>query len=117
MKKESVILINQTSNGRLTFCKCCDNYQLEFGNILFSFSQEQLPGLTEYIREIDGEVYSRKNDHTPHKRKIFLQFPIKGILFCLHKEELEELKELLFIYPKKEETLYEQLTKDGISLN
>lgn len=117
MNKTSIIPVNETPNGRLSFCKCCDNYQLEFGNILFTFSQDQLSGLTEYIREIDGETYTRKNDHTPHNRKIFLQFPVKGILFCLNKEELEELKELLFIYPKKEQTLYEQLTKDGISLN
>jgi hypothetical protein len=34
-------------------------------------------------------------------RKIFLEFPVKSVFFCLNTNELEELKVLLFIKKKE----------------
>jgi len=89
-------LINKTENGQLSFCKCCDTYQLEFGNIIFSIPQKGFNDLKKYVNDIDGEDCTRQNNHFSTNRKILLQFSTKGIMFCMNKEELEELKELYY---------------------
>lgn len=102
-------LINKTTNGQLSFCKCCNVFQLEFGNILFSFPQKDYMQLVNYVKGIDGKEYIQKNAHLSFNRKIFLSFPVKNLFFCLNLAELEELKTLLFIHKRKEDPCEKQL--------
>jgi len=85
--------INNTSNGRLSFCKCCDCFQLEFGNILISFSENDFITFKKHISNIDAESFLQKNKHFNSKRKIFISFG--KCYFCLTAYELDELRVLL----------------------
>ena len=86
--------LNHTPNGRLAFCKCCDCYQLEFGNILTTFSKKDYIIFKNHINNIDAEICIQKNKHFSSKRKIFVAFTDK-FYFSLTPDELEELKILL----------------------
>lgn len=90
-------IINKTFNGVLSFCECCDTYQLEFGNIYISLKGEAFATFTQYIKDIDVKKSVEANKHKPINRKIMLAFPIKNLYFCLNPQELEELRVLLFI--------------------
>jgi len=114
---DKMVLVNKTTNGQLSFCKCCNIYQLEFGNVLFSFPQKEFEKLKQYVASIDGEDCFRKNRHLSFKRKIFLNFPVKGLFFCLNIPELEELKTLLFIRKRSTENCGRLLALQEISSN
>lgn len=114
---DKLVLVNKTTNGRLSFCECCNTYQLEFGNVLFSFSQKDFDGLKKYVGSINGEDCLRKNSHLACNRKIFLSFPVKGLFFCLNIPELEELKALLFIRRRSVNDCEKLLALQEISSN
>lgn len=90
-----MIPINNTTNGCLSFCKCCDCYQLEFGNCLITFSKNDFITFKKNIENIDAESFLQKNKHFKSKRKIFISFG--KCYFCLTPYELDELKVLLKI--------------------
>lgn len=100
-----MVSINKTSNGVLSFCKCCNTYQLEFGNIFISFSDKNFAAFQSYIENIDIDKSTERNKHKPFNRKIMLSFSEKNVFFCLYPEELRELRILIFIdevYPEYE---------------
>ena len=90
-------LINKTLNGQLFFCQCCNIYQLEFGNMLFSLNEKDFFALKSHIAKMEGDSLLRDNIHLSLNRKILLSLPSKNTLFCLTVDELEELKTLLFV--------------------
>jgi hypothetical protein len=96
--------INKTLNGALSFCRCCNAYQLEFGNVFMCFHKSDFSVFQEYLKNIDAEESVRVNEHKPFNRKIMLRFPIKNVFFCLNSQELEELRALVFlgkVFPKE----------------
>lgn len=97
-------LLNTTLNGSIAYCSSCKVYHLEFGNLFFNFSENELTIFTEYINGIDGDYFNAVNHHTANRRKILLPTKLKGIHFALHAEELQEFKNLLNY--KKTNNLY-----------
>jgi hypothetical protein len=110
-------LINKTKNGQLFFCKCCNTYQMEFGNLFVCFPEKEFQMFQRYVAEINGKKSVEINKNKSYKRKIFLSFPIKNIYFCLHWQELEELQILLFIKEKCTKNCSEVFTLSDISIN
>lgn len=110
-------LLNKTSNGQLSYCNCCNVYQLEFGNLLFSFKGEEFIVFQNYIAGMDGKKYERKNKYTAFNRKILLSLSVKNTFFMLNLHELEELKILLFIRENCSYDCTEKLTETVLSLN
>lgn len=86
---------NITRNGNMFFCKGCQKYHVEFGNLLFSFNKEELKIFTDYINGINGDYFYGMKQHLSTHRKIILPTKLKGISFIMYFEELEELKMLL----------------------
>ena len=89
--------INKTANGILSFCKCCNLYQLEFGNIFICFHTKDFISFQKYIKSINIQKSIDVNKHKPFRRKIMLSFPVKNIFFCLFPQEVEELRALIFL--------------------
>jgi len=110
-------LINRTNNGQLHFCKCCDTYQLEFGNLFISLKKKDFASFQKYIAEVDEEKSIEANRNKPFNRKIFLSFPVKNVFFCLHSHELHELRELLFITKQVSKNDLETLLFTKIFIN
>lgn len=110
-------LIHQTSNGRLFFCTCCGMYQLEFGNIILTFHEQEFHIFKDYIGRIKGDSAIRPEFHLALNRKIVLKFPVKNIYFCLNAPELDELKTLLFIHKRESCSCQRQLIRQEMSLN
>jgi len=85
----------QTTHGTIRFCRKCNVYHLEFGNISFNFSTNDLNVFRNYINGIDAGYWTRMNRNSENTRKILLPTQLKGTNFCFHANELEELKYLL----------------------
>lgn len=110
-------LINKTPNGKLIFCKNCGLYHLEFGNLYFNFTEEELQTFRKYVNSIDGEYYNTRNQHSSNNRKIMLPTKLKGIHLAMHLEELNELKMLLRLYVPKKLFEYGKIGNFNYSLN
>lgn len=87
--------LNITHNGSLSFCPTCKAYHLEFGNLFFRFTEEEMTEFRHYISLIDGPKYEVINQDIPNRRKIFLRMPINGFYCALHAAELKELQQLI----------------------
>lgn len=110
-------LINKTLNGKLVFCKNCNLYHLEFGNLYFNFNEDELQIFRKYLNSIDGDYYHNINQHSTNKRKIMLPTKLKGIHFAMHLEELNELKKLLKLAVRNREYEYTIPESFNFSLN
>lgn len=49
--------LNTTINGSLSFCPNCKTYHLEFVNLFFRFTEEEMTEFRKYILSIDGPKY------------------------------------------------------------
>ncbi len=87
--------LNTTINGSLSFCPNCKAYHLEFGNLFFRFTEEEMTEFRKYILSIDGPKYEAINRDIPNRRKIFLRMPIHGFYCTLNTPELKELQQLV----------------------
>ena len=90
--------INRTPNGLMFFCNSCSLIHIEFKNMNFNFTYNQLQTFVEYISEQDAEDWELKNKHSPFSRKIVLAMDHQSFNFLLNPEELAELKLLLLSY-------------------
>ncbi len=88
-------LIYKTKNGKLFKCNECQKFHLEFKNLNFNFSTEQLEKFAEYIKGINGKKWENINKNSTFERKIIIPIGHKTLRVLFNVEELLELKELL----------------------
>lgn len=86
---------NSTPNGQIFFCFRYNLYHLEFGNLFFRLSHEELTRLSEYICSIDYNFYLEKNQHSRNRRKLLIHIDAGNKFMALNKEEFLELRNLL----------------------
>ncbi len=95
-------IISKTHSGTVGYCERCRMYQVEFGNLLFRFSENGFEHFRNYVVSIDGERWEYKNRHMSATRKIFLRLPVENIYFCICAAELDELKRLVLLQAPRE---------------
>lgn len=83
-------LISKTANGQITFCSHHKHYHLEFGNLFFHPSINDLQQLSYYVKDIDYQHYL--NQYSVKIRKVLLNIGSKRIFFSVNQNELSELK-------------------------
>ncbi len=88
-------LISKTANGQITFCSHHKHYHLEFGNLFFHLSIDDLQQLSNYVKGIDYQHYFNLNQDSVNIRKVLLNIGSKRIFFSVNKSEFSELKNLL----------------------
>lgn len=88
-------IISKTKNGIVFKCKSCENYQVQFNNLEFSFTDKEYYYFNNYISSIDTGYYVHHFDDELHGKKIKLPVGHKNLLIAISIEELQELK-LLF---------------------
>lgn len=76
-------------------CTKCHAYHVEFGNLFFTFTEDEFEHFYQYINSIDGEYYQELNKNMKNARKIFLRMPVKGFYCALYPDELKELRRLI----------------------
>lgn len=96
-------VINRTTNGVLVYCAKGRSYQLEFGNLFFQFTENELEHFKKYLDKINGEYYESLNRDTPGNRKIFLRLPVQCVYFALYMNELCELRSLIHCFEKSKD--------------
>jgi hypothetical protein len=90
---------------------------VEFGNLFICFPKKEFQLFQQYVAEINVEKSVEANKDKEYRRKIFLSFPLKNMYFCLHWQELEELRILLFIKERHAKNYSEVFTLADISIN
>lgn len=88
--------INTSPHGQIAYCANQDVFFLEFGNQCFYMKPFAFEQFKIYVENIDYEFYLNKNKNAYNKRKLMLNIGLKNVYFCLNKEEILELKDLIF---------------------
>ena len=88
-------ILKRTTNGFISFCTKCHAYHVEFGNLFFTFTEDEFEHFCQYINSIDGEYYQELNKDMKNARKIFLRMPVKGFYCALYPDELKEMRRLI----------------------
>lgn len=88
-------LISKTANGQITFCSHHKHYHLEFGNLFFHLSINDLQQLSSYVNRIDYQHYLNINQDSINIRKVLLNIGSKQIFFSVNQSEFKELQKLL----------------------
>ena len=79
-------ILKRTTNGFISFCTKCHAYHVEFGNLFFTFTEDEFEHFCQYINSIDGEYYqelnkdmkTRPQDISPDAGKRLLLRPLSG---------------------------------------
>ena len=103
--------IAKVKNGQLTKCKTCNVYHLIFNNILFEFCPIEFESFKQYVMQIEIDLWEQKNVHINMTRKIPIPTNQKNLMIMFDKQEIEELKALIFNVNTKE---YKLLKYDAI---
>lgn len=90
-----MVIINETSHGKVFKCSTCHKYHVEYKNINFNFSEEQLEQFIDYLGTFDFEDSIEVNKESPYHRKIMLSVKHLYCNLLFHKHEILELYDLL----------------------
>jgi len=96
--------INATPNGTISFCNKCNNYNIEYKNLYFTFSKDEYDQFKSYFASIDAQYWENRNAKTTHKRKVIVPIGSRKLVTVFNTHEIEELKRL-FDYRKTEKVL------------
>ncbi len=95
-------ILSKVKSGTLSLCKQCAIYHLEFNNIYFEFSIKELQHFKEYMLTIDLEYWEEKYSCNMIKRKIPIPSTQQNLVLMFNRQEMSELKSLLFFNQKKD---------------
>lgn len=88
-------VFNETENGKIYQCECCNNIYIEYKNLNFLFNEKEYKYFANFIRNLDGKHWEERNSKSPFKRKIVIPIGHKNVRVLLNNKELQELKKLL----------------------
>ena len=91
-----VKILKQTKTGTINFCAECSMYKLNFGHFTLEFTENELNHFGIFLIEIDIDYWESQYCHCAMKRKIPIATLQQNLYLMLNKEELEELKSLVF---------------------
>lgn len=92
----SLTTIGQVNGNKLTFCKACKMYHLEFTNIYLEFTEQQFKEFREYLLTIEVAYWELKYACVKIKRKVPIPTTQKNLILMFNRHEIDELKALLF---------------------
>lgn len=93
--QSSKTTVYQTANGNVICNAGCAAIQLEFGNLFLRFDFKGFEAFKESIESINWKRSEAGNENKPYHRKIFVALQPSGITMAFHREEIDELKNLL----------------------
>ena len=79
--------------GKVTYCRDCLNVQIEFGNLIRSFSQENFCELVKLLREKKNSFVTVDEENL--SKPIVFCFPYTDAYYCFSKEEWRQFYSLL----------------------
>ena len=91
---KNIKLISKTVNGRIYKCLRCNNIQIEYKNLSFSFSHKEYQSFKDYFLTIDGEYWENINKNTHHERKVLIPIGHRNVMIAMNSVEVHELKAL-----------------------
>lgn len=89
---EDLILLSESNEAYIAKCKCCSKINVIYKNIALKLSLEEFYFFKHYFDQINPEYYFLES-YTG--KNIFVNSPIRNIVFCFSSEEVEELKKIL----------------------
>lgn len=98
-------IINQTQHGKVFKCNSCKKIHIEFNNLNFNFTHEEYEHFANYFLKLNGDYWEKLNTDSMYRRKILVPLDHKNLNLLLNKSELEELKKLLYLKPKAQNTI------------
>ncbi len=91
----SIVVLNQTKNGMLTFCNRSKLFQLVFNNLCFEFYEWELNAFTSYVKSLDVGYWEKELQYWVHERKIPISVGQNHFIILVSKQEVYEIKNLL----------------------
>lgn len=87
-------VLSKTMHGQIFLCNACQLYHIEFKNLSFNFTDEQLDNFKQYLQNLNGDQLEMENNFLPYKRKIVVPIGHQSVSILLDKNELNELIQL-----------------------
>jgi hypothetical protein len=93
--------IAKNCNGQLSFCKGCNCFHLDFNNITLKLRKKDLKAFKQFLESIEVEYWEAKYERQVMKRKIPIPTAQENLVLMFNKQELESLKDLVFLRTTK----------------
>lgn len=90
----NVKTLSKTKSGELYLCEQCEIYHLEFNNIYFEFTEEQLLQFKCYVLAIDADYWEHKYACGRVKKKIPIPTMHPNLVLMFNRQEIYELADL-----------------------
>lgn len=87
-------VLSKTQNGQIFLCNACQLYHVEYKNLSFNFTEEQLSNFKQYLQNLNGDQLELQNDFLPYQRKIVIPIGHESFTILIDKNELNELVQL-----------------------
>lgn len=79
--------LSERPNGYVGYCECCQRFNVSYNNSLFIFSEGELKGFIQIVRERLGI----KPFYTSHGKEVIVQTPMKNYFLVFTESEIGEL--------------------------
>ena len=89
-------VLSKVKSGELAICCECKIYHLEFNNIYLEFSEKEIEQFKTFVSDIEIAFWEEKYASAGLKRKIPIPSIQRNLVLMFNRQEIEELKTLLF---------------------
>jgi hypothetical protein len=87
-------ILHENNFGHIAKCQCCEELQLNLGNVLLTFSEEEYLQFDNFFDEIRTDIFTDTSYINPN-RKYVVVTNYKGVVLSLTHTELVNTIELL----------------------
>lgn len=93
-RTKSMEILHENDFGYISKCNCCDDLQLNFGNVIISLSEEEYLEFDTFFNEIRKDFNIEKED-VGFNRKYIIHSNLNGLTLSFSNKELQKTIELL----------------------
>ncbi len=91
-----IVALTLSPSGSVSFCKCCNKYYLEYGNIQMKISKEEMKQMKTTLESIDLNYwFSDSASKGFDTEKIYIDIRPTAVRLRFNKQEFIQLLQLL----------------------
>ncbi|MFS4416744.1 DUF6686 family protein [Maribacter sp. 2307ULW6-5] len=92
----NINVLKRTRNGSMAHCGECKMYHLLFGQFALEFTAKELNHFGKFLMQLDADPWEQQHCNCTSPRKIAVATLQQNLQLLLNRNELEELKSLVF---------------------
>lgn len=80
------------ASGYVVKCNSCAHYQIAFGTMVFTISEENMDSMYEDVKKSNSDINQAKRSHN---ERVQVRMPCESVMMALNSKELNQFQNMI----------------------